>query len=163
MLLSGSVVSLSNPTHILILPDTKCVYAFHQTSSSVHSVSNPGIWAIHTSSYLYTHSNAPLSHCAVSLYPPQARLQMLSLPLWSSPTLQIEMCVSKSRQLRLVDTVCAQTVALLMLEPPSMFQVCKNVCIFSEHRWKSQLKFKLALWFSRHSESRMTLIKNLCF
>lgn len=49
---------------------------------------------------------------------PQARSQMSSLPIWSSPTPQKEMCVSKSRRLHLADTACALTVASLMLGHP---------------------------------------------
>lgn len=49
---------------------------------------------------------------------PQARSQMSSLPIWSSPTPQKEMCVSKSRRLHLADTACARTVASLMLGHP---------------------------------------------
>lgn len=54
---------------------------------------------------------------------------MLSLLTWSSPTPQKGMCVLKSRQPHHADTVYAQTVALLMLEPPSTSLVCKNVSI----------------------------------
>lgn len=49
---------------------------------------------------------------------PQDRSQMSSPPIWSSPTPQKEMCVSKSRLLHLADTACALTAASLMLGHP---------------------------------------------
>lgn len=92
--------------------------------------------------------NRTYTLCCFSLCPPQVRLQMLSLPLWSSPTPQREMCVSKSRRPHLADTVCARTVASLTLEPPLMFLVCKRFFHLMATQAIHLIWFKDTLWFS---------------
>lgn len=62
---------------------------------------------------------------------------MLSLPLWSSPTPQIEMCVSKSRRRRRADTVFAQTAASLTPGPPSTFRVRSHLFFMLQRKLSS--------------------------
>lgn len=134
MFMVDSVESRTNTTYIFILADNMCMHFSSAPWALIRNLSHAHKWQTNTCTQTsrhvckFTHTHPPLSHCAVSLSvlcPPQVRLQMLSLPLWSSPTPQIEMCVSKSRQPHLADTVCAQTVASLTLALPSMFLVRK--------------------------------------